>query len=174
MSDVLIAYYSRRGQNYVSGDIEDLARGNAEILAGFAAERTGGTLFEIDTVKRYPADYNACTDVALEEKNAHARPELKEHLKDSGAYGTVVLVYPNWWGTMPMAVYTFLEENGFAGKTILPLCTHEGSGLSGTESDIARACPESAVGRGLAVKGSRAAASQDVVTAWLDQELQER
>jgi len=171
MSDVLISYYSRCGQNYVSGGIEDLARGNAEILAGFAAERTGGTLFEIDTVKRYPAGYNACTDVALEEKNAHARPELKEHLKDADAYDTVVLVYPNWWGTMPMAVYTFLEENGFAGKTILPLCTHEGSGLSGTERDIACECPEAAVGRGLAVKGSRAAASQDVVTAWLDREL---
>jgi len=170
MSDVLIAYYSRRGQNYVSGNIKNLAHGNAEILAGFAAEATGGTLFEIDTAKQYPADYGACTDVALEEKNAHTRPELKEHLKDADAYGTVVLVYPNWWGTMPMAVYTFLEENGFAGKTILPLCTHEGSGLSGTELDIARECPGAAVGRGLAVKGSLAAVSQDVVTAWLDRE----
>jgi len=171
MSDVLIAYYSRRVQNYASGDIKDLARGNAEILAGFAAEATGGTLFEIDTAKQYPEDYNACTEAALGEKNAHARPELRGHLKNADAYDTIVLVYPNWWGTMPMAVYTFLEENGFAGKTILPLCTHEGSGLSDTERDIACECPKAAVGRGLAVKGSCAAASQDVVTAWLDREL---
>jgi len=127
MSDVLIAYYSRRVQNYASGDIKDLARGNAEILAGFAAEATGGTLFEIDTAKQYPEDYNACTEAALGEKNAHARPELRGHLKNADAYDTIVLVYPNWWGTMPMAVYTFLEENGFAGRPSCPSARMRGA-----------------------------------------------
>lgn len=168
----LVAYYSRAGQNYVSGAIEDLPQGNASVLAGFAAAATGGDLFEIETVKRYPADYYACTDEAQAEKRANARPELSAHVEGMEAYDTVVLIYPNWWGTMPMPVYTFLEEHDFAGKAILPLCTHEGSGLSDTERDIARACPGATVGRGLAVTGSRAARSEGEVRAWLKEALE--
>lgn len=167
----LVAYYSRAGQNYVSGAIEDLPQGNASVLAGFAAAATGGDLFEIETVKRYPADYYACTDEAQAEKRANARPELAAHVEGMDAYSTVVLVYPNWWGTMPMPVYTFLEEQDLAGKTILPLCTHEGSGLSGSDRDIARTCPDATVGRGLAVTGSRAARSEGDVRAWLKEAL---
>ena len=170
-SKTLVAYYSRAGQNYVSGAIKNLPQGNASVLARFAAAATGGDLFEIETVKRYPADYYACTDEAQTEKRANARPELAAHVENMDAYDTVVLVYPNWWGTMPMPVYTFLEEHDLADKTILPLCTHEGSGLSDTERDIARTCPDATVGRGLAVTGSRAAHSEGDVRAWLREEL---
>lgn len=171
MSNILIAYYSRAGQNYVGGSIENLPVGNAEVIAKMAAEKTGGDLFKIDTVKSYSADYHACTDEAQEEKQSNARPELKEHLDDIEAYDTVILVYPNWWGTMPMAVYTFLEEYDFSGKIILPCCTHEGSGLSSTERDIVKICPGANVGQGLAVMGSKASASANVISAWLEKAL---
>ena len=168
MSKTLIAYYSRSGQNYVSGSIRDLAVGNAETIAGKIAERTGADVFRIETVKDYPADYYACTDVAQSELNENARPELAADADVSG-YGTVILIYPNWWGTMPMCVYTFLEGHDFSGKAILPVCTHEGSGLSGTERDIARACPGASVGRGLAVKGSQAPSSDTDIERWLEE-----
>ncbi len=164
----LIAYYSRAGQNHVSGAIVDLPQGNGSILAGFAADITGGDLFEIETVKKYSADYAACVKEAVADMRSNARPQLATQVENMDAYNTVVLVYPNWCGTMPMPVYTFLESYDFSGKTILPLCTHEGSGLGTTESDIARECPQAKVGQGLAVKGSVAAVSEPDVRTWLE------
>lgn len=167
MSNVVVAYFSRRGENYVSGSIKNLLRGNAELIAEYAQRATNGDLFEIATMEAYPADYYACTDVAQAEKNANARPELTHTVDNMDTYDTIVLVYPNWWGTMPMAVYTFLESYDFTGKTILPCCTHEGSGMSNTERDIARTCAGTTVGKGLAITGSNAGDSQPAVERWL-------
>ncbi len=166
MPKTLVAYFSRAGQNYVSGSIKNLARGNGAVLADFAAESTGGDLFEIRAVHEYPADYHECTDVAAAEKRDGARPELASDL-DPTPYDQVVLIYPNWWGTMPMPVYTWLEAHDFTDKTIRPLCTHEGSGLSGTERDVASACPGANVAGGLAVKGSDAPGAKKAVRDWL-------
>ena len=82
-------------------------------------------------------------------------------------YSTVILAYPNYWGTMPMAVFTFLENFDFSGKTILPLCTNEGSGMGGSERDIKRTCPSANVGSGLSVIGSEAANAGSRVKKWL-------
>ncbi len=162
-----VAYYSRSGQNYVAGSIKELKIGNAQILAEFAAKAAGADLFQIETVRPYPVDYRECCAQAAAEKEAGARPELVE-AGDVSAYDTVVLIYPNWCGTMPMAVYAFLEAHDFAGITILPICTHEGSGMSGTEQDIARCCPGATVGKGLAIKGHEAAQSEGKVRSWLE------
>ena len=162
----LVAYFSRAGQNYVSGDIVELERGNGQVLAEFAAQATGGELFEIAAAQAYPADYRECVQRARDEKAACLRPALAADA-DPAPYDQVVLVYPNWCGTMPMPVYAWLEAHDFAGKTIRPLCTHEGSGMSATEREIAAACPGATVARGLAVKGSEAPRSQAAVQAWL-------
>lgn len=166
MSNILIAYFSRAGNNYVNGRIEELAQGNTEVVAQMIVQETGGDLFRIEPVEPYPADYHACTDQAAAEKRAATRPALRALPGDLSGYDTVFLGYPNWWGTMPMPVYTFLEEADLSGKTILPFCTHEGSGLSGTEGDIARACPDATVLAGLAVHGADAARSHDEVARW--------
>lgn len=167
MAKTLIAYFSRKGQNYVSGSIKDLKKGNTEAVAEMIKEITGGEMFRIDTVKEYPADYKDTTNAAKEELLAKARPELTEHLSNPDEYDTIILGYPNWWGTMPMAVYTFLEEYDFSEKTILPYCTHEGSGLGSTEKDIAKTCPGAKVGKGLSIHGTHAAAAKNAVEAWL-------
>lgn len=82
-------------------------------------------------------------------------------------YDTIILGYPNWWGTFPMAVFTFLEEYDFTGKTILPFCTHEGSGLGGSERDIKRICPTATVAKGLAIHGSNVKNANETIKAWL-------
>ena len=157
MANILIAYYSRRGQNYVGGNIEDLPIGNTEVVAQKIEKLTDGDMFRIDTVKQYPADYTACTEVAQRELRENARPRLADQVDDMDRYDTVYLGYPNWWGTMPMAVHTFLESYDFAGKTIIPFCTHEGSGMGRSVADIRRICPSATVLEGMAIRGSNAA-----------------
>ena len=137
----LIAYFSRKGNNYLDGSIVDLPVGNTEVAAKMIQALAGGDLFHIDTVKPYPSDYTKATEVAQWELSQNARPALAGHVDSLEGYDVVILGYPNWWGTMPMAVFTFLEAHDFAGKTILPFCTHEGSGLGQSERDIGVALP---------------------------------
>lgn len=162
----LVAYFSHAGQNYVNGDVVELEHGNAEVLAGFAAQACGGDLFHIERAEPYLAEYKACVKESMAELKAKARPELARDVDVSG-YDRVVIVFPNWCGTMPMPVYTFLEGHDFTGKEIWPLCTHEGSGMGQIEQHVAKACPGATVIEGLAIKGSDAAASADAVATWL-------
>ena len=164
---ILIAYYSRKGQNYVGSRIVNLPVGNTEVAAKMIQELTGGDLFEIQTVKSYPVDYTETTEVATAEKRANARPELSTHVNDMDQYDTIILGYPNWWGTFPMAVFTFLEEYNFTGKTILPFCTHEGSGLGGSERDIRKLCPEAKVLPGLAIRGGSVKGAGETIKSWI-------
>ncbi len=164
----LIAYFSRKGQNYSSSGIVDLKVGNTEVVAQMIQKQTGGDLFHIETVKAYPKDYTETTEVAKNELRAKARPELKNKVENFGAYDVIFLGYPNWWGTPPMAVFTFLESYDFSGKTIVPFCTHEGSGLGHSEKDIAKSCPKATISEGLAIHGTNAGSAEPQVTSWID------
>ena len=163
----LIAFYSRKGANYVSGDIVDLPIGNTEVAAGLIQKLTGGDLFQVDTVEPYPADYQRATEVAQRELNQNARPALTSRVEDMEAYDAVILGYPNWWGTMPMPCFTFLGKYDLSGKTVVPFCTHEGSRLGRSVRDITRLCPKATVLEGLAVRGSSVKSAQDDVAGWL-------
>lgn len=163
----LIAYFSHTGENYFGGAIRKIAKGNTAVVAEFAQKATGGDIFEIQTVKSYPENYKECCDVAQAEGRANARPELKTDIPDIAAYDNVVLGYPCWWGTMPQAVFTFLESADFSGKKILPFCTHEGSGMGRSEGDIKKLCPGASVAKGLAISGSSAAGAESSVRTWL-------
>ena len=163
----LIAYFSRKGNNIVGGKIVKLPIGNTEVVAKMIQELTEGDLFLIDTVNSYPEDYVETTEVAEKEWNDNARPELSNHVEDMDSYNVIFLGYPNWWGTMPMAVFTFLEEYDFSGKTIIPFCTHEGSGLGRSERDIVSLCPQSKILDGLCVWGRDVKNAQNEVSKWL-------
>ncbi len=163
----LIAYYSRAGNNYVGGRIVNLPVGNTEVAAKMIQQLTGSDMFRIDTIQTYPADYYETTDVAKQELYQNARPELSGQMDNMADYGVIYLGYPNWWGTMPMAVFTFLEKYDFTGKTIIPFCTHEGSGIGRSVTDIARLCPAATVAQGLAIRGGEAKTAQNRITEWL-------
>ena len=124
-------------------------------------------MFEIKTVKSYPEDYTETTNVAKEELSSNSIPELTEIVDDMDSYDVIYIGYPNWYGTMPMAVFTFLESYDFSGKTIIPYCTHEGSGLGQSVRDIKKLCPNSRVLDGLAIKGGSVNRNQNDVSAWL-------
>ena len=146
---ILVAFFSRTGENYAVGRIE---QGNTHIVAELIASATGGTLFRIEPATPYPDDYRACTEVAQREKRSKARPALVGDIA-AEEYDVIFIGYPNWWGDLPMCVYTFLEQHDWQGKIIIPFCTHEGSGLSDTENRLREACRGASVLNGLAVRG---------------------
>lgn len=162
----LVAYYSRAGQNYGNGGIINLAKGNTEVLAEAIAAELGADLFKIDTVEPYPTDYYATTDQAKAELRAQARPAIKGPLPSMEGVDAIVLGYPNWWGTMPMAVKTFLDSYDLSGVTIAPFCTNEGSGLGGSVGDLKRSYPAAKVVDGISVRGTDAARSTAKAAAW--------
>lgn len=164
----LVAYYSRADENYFKGAYRYIAVGNTRKAAEKIAAFTGAELFEIKQKIPYAADYNTCIAQAKKDKESHARPELVSLPKNVEEYDEIYLCYPNYWGTMPMAVYTFLEAFDFSGKKIYPLCTHEGSGLSSTERDISSAAKGAVVMRGLAVFGSEVDVSDEKIKNWIN------
>ncbi|MBR3083207.1 MAG: NAD(P)H-dependent oxidoreductase [Oscillospiraceae bacterium] len=162
----LIIYYSRKGENYVSGAMKQLVKGNTEIVAEYIQKAVGGDLFEIETVRAYSPSYMTCIEEAKEELRNKARPELKRYLDSLDGYDNVFVCGPCWWGTYPMAVFTQLEKLDWTGKKVMAVMTHEGSGLGGSERDLKKICKGASFGKGLAVAGHDAPGSETTVAAW--------
>ena len=177
---ILIAYFSvpedvdTEGVDAVAGASvvvrEGEVLGNTEYMAGIIQQTVGGDLFRIETVEDYPLDHDALVDFAAEEQDAGARPELAAEIENLGQYDTIFLGYPNWWGDMPMALYTFLESCDLSGKTVIPFCPHGGSRFSRTVETIAQLQPDAAVsGEGLAISRNEVADSAETVAAWAEE-----
>ena len=167
MVKTLIAYFSRADENYFGGAMRYVKVGNTEIVCNDMKEMTDADMFKIEMKDPYSPVYMTCIEEAKKDLRANARPELVSMPDSIDDYDTVILAYPNYWGTFPMAVATFIEHFDFAGKTILPLCTNEGSGMGHSESDLRRMMPGADIKRGLSITGSRAASAADSVKKWL-------
>ena len=167
MAKTLIAFFSRADENYFGGAMRYVKVGNTENVADIMKDLTGADTFKIEMKDSYSPVYMTCIEEAKKDLRAKARPELKSMPESIDEYDTVVLAYPNYWGTMPMAVYTFLEHFDFSGKMILPLCTNEGSGMGSSEREIKKTCPGADVKKGLPITGSEAANSRGSVQRWL-------
>ena len=147
----LIAYFSRGDENIGVGVIE---KGNTCKIAELIAEQVEADMFEIKRTEPYPKTYDECVAEAKKEQEENARPKLTETIDNFDKYDTLYLGYPIWWNDLPMAVYTFLENYDFNGKTIIPFCTHEGSGLADTVESIKSAAEGAEVLEGFEIRGS--------------------
>ncbi len=163
----LVAFYSRADENYFGGQYRYIEVGNTEKVANMIGEITGADLFKIEQKDAYSADYQECIAEAKKDLQENKRPEVLNLPANLDAYDEIYLGYPNYWGTMPMAIYTFLENYDFSGKKIHPFCTHEGSGLSRTERDIAKAAKGAKVEKGLAIHGSSVDSAGKAIEKWL-------
>ena len=151
---VLVAYFSRTGELYSVGSITE---GNTAIIAKMKANKTGGDLFEIKVAQdNYPSMYTELTEYAQQEKRNNARPEIVGKVENFADYDTIFIGYPNWWGDMPMPVYTFLESYDFTNKNVIPFCTHEGSGLGSTQNKVQNAAKGGKLLNGFAIYGHTA------------------
>ena len=148
---ILVAYFSKTGEQYSVGNIK---KGNTEIIAEMITSKTGGDIFEIKVANdKYPKAYKDLINYAQTEKRNNERPEILDKVNNFADYDVVFVGYPNWWGDLPMPVYTFLESYDFSGKTVIPFGTHEGSGLAGSESKIKSITKAKEVKSGLGIYG---------------------
>lgn len=154
MKRVLVTYFSHSG--------------NTKRVAEKISNIVNGELFEIKTVNEYPVKYNLVVDQAKKELIAQSRPELIHRIPNFNEYDVIVIGYPMWWYTCPMAIFTFLESYDFTGKTILPFCTHEGSALSTSVDDIKKTVSNVIVREGLSIRGSSVSESDNAIKEWLD------
>jgi flavodoxin len=150
---ILVAYFSHSG--------------NTREIANQIYENVGDTIFEIQSVDLYPSDYDGVVEQAKKEMQSGYRPMLKTEIEDMESYEVVFVGYPNWWGTIPMPVATFLSKYNFSGKTIVPFCTHEGSRFGRSVTDITKLCPQSTILDGFAIRGRDIKNAQDEVSRWL-------
>ena len=166
MAKTLIAFFSRADENYFGGAMRYVKVGNTEIVVDLMKELIDADTFKIEMKDPYSPVYMTCIEEAKRDKQNNVRPELISYPDSIDEYDTIVLGYPNYWGTFPMAVATFLEKYDFTGKTILPLCTNEGSGMGSSEIDIRKCAKGVTVKSGLAITGSRAADSGEALKKW--------
>lgn len=165
----LILYFSRADENYFGGSLKYIDKGNTEVVAEKAAALTGAALFKVEPVKPYSADYNTCTRQAKKDLHDNARPAVVAMPENMQQYDVVTVMYPNYWGTMPMHMFTVLEQIDFKGKIVRPVCTHEGSGMGKSEADLKKCCPGAVLGRGLAIQGSSVGRCDDALKKWLEE-----
>ena len=175
---VLAVYFSRMGNTEFPADVDAISsasllvkdgelKGNAQMLAEWVADEEGCEVYEILTQDTYPADYRETTDVAKVEQNEDARPVLATQIEDFDQYETFYLVFPNWWGDMPQALYTFFDEYDFAGKRINVFVTHGGSSFSGTIKTMQSLEPDAEIVQGLSVRDSAVLEAESDVREWV-------
>lgn len=174
---ILIAYFttnrnvdtSQIDPNIDATSMASVVIPNMELVANYIHNAIGGTLFSIETEKKYPVSAEELNAMGYEELEANARPALKTHVKNMTDYDVIFLTYPNWCGTYPMAIATFLEEYDFSGKKLILSCTSFGSGFGSSVRDIERLCPDATVMRGYLGSGRNTRQAEREVVARLNE-----
>lgn len=167
----IVIYFSRADENYFGGAMRYIDKGNTEVAAEYIAEITGAKLFKVERAVPYSRDYMTCIKEAQKEQRENARPAIKNTLGSIADYDVVFVGSPIYWGTMPQPLFTQLEQLDFAGKTVMPFTTHEGSGLGSVVSDLKDICAGAKVKSGLAINGSAVRGSKAQIEKWINNNL---
>lgn len=171
--NILIAYFDRTENSLEDTDATTSASKVSEaspaVMAQMIKNQTGGDVFSIVVSDKYPSDYDECLSRAQQENDANARPALNTTVQNMNSYDTIFLGFPDWCGTCPMAIFTFLESYDFAGKTIIPFCAHGTSGFGTSISDIKNVCPNSVFEQEFGVYRDSGASCEEELQAWLSE-----
>lgn len=167
MNKTLIVYFSHSGENYFSGSIKNIKEGNTKVVCTKLASLLNVDTFEIEPINEYPVHYEACTSQAKKELQQEARPQIKGIVPNLDDYQTIYLAYPNWWGTYPRIVATFIENYDLSGKDIYPICTHEGSGMGNSERELKKVLKNSTVHKGCPIQGSKAQSCETILKTYI-------
>ncbi|NQX12267.1 hypothetical protein HQQ80_11570 [Microbacteriaceae bacterium VKM Ac-2855] len=164
---ILLAFFSRAGENYWYGDRRTLDIGNTEFLAGLIRERVACDVFRIEAVEPYSDSYDDTVARNVREQNEDARPAIAGEIPDAGEYDTIIVASPIWNVRPPMILNTFVESLDWSGKTLFPVTTHAMSGLGRTVEVYTEAAPGASIGEGLAIQGETVADAAPDVEEWV-------
>ena len=173
-SKTLVFYFSYADNTSLPGKVDADARasrqvrdgkfiGSAGLLASWAADAAKADTYAIVTAKPYPADYDDTFKQGKKEADENARPELAGENLDLAKYDTVYIVFPNWWGNMPLAMQTFFDKYDFAGKTIIPIITHGGSVWSDSLDTMKKLEPQATIKDGIDIPANSVASAKDKI-----------
>lgn len=113
MKKMLIAYYS-------------WSNGNTENIARLLQKATNADIVKIETVTPYAGSYDDVLKQGQMEVEKGYRPAIKPLQADLSQYEVIAVGTPTWWYTMAPAIHTFLTENNFDGKIVVPFMTNGG------------------------------------------------
>ncbi len=164
---VLVAYFTTKSQLDINRRISETEIGNTAKIANLIKENVFCDLYEIETIEEYPKDMDTLLEVAKKEFDEEAYPELLLHIVNMNEYDIIFLGYPNWYNTMPRAVFTFLNEYDFSGKTIIPFCTHGGGGLGQSVEDIKKILPENEILEAIDIQDKEVESSSEKISTWI-------
>ncbi len=167
----LVVYFSRKGENYFAGDIKSLEQGNTQIVAEKIKELANADIFELQTEYEYSKEYYECTIQAKNELRENCRLKILSPLPSIEEYEVIYLGYPNWWGTYPRVVATFLESYDFTGKIVFPFCTHEGSNMGKSLKELKKTLKNVTIGPGLSIRGSEVKKSDKHIEDWVSKTM---
>lgn len=168
MMKSLVVYFSHNKENYFGGEIRYLDEWNTSVVAKKIQKLLECDIFEIMPLHEYPEKYDECTKVAKKELQEQARPKISNLVSHIEQYENIYLGFPNWWSTMPMCIWTFLESYDLTNKHIYPFCTHEGSGMGQSENDLKKICSKSIIHQGFAIRGSNVNNCDNLLRDWLN------
>ncbi|MHC5215022.1 flavodoxin [Enterococcus sp. LJL128] len=163
----VIIFFSRAGENFVKGKKQYILVGHTEVVARKISAKLKIPAYPLLPVTPYPKDYEEVVQLAAEEKQQSLRicyEKLPVNFKD---VTHVFLGFPNWWGSFPRVVGTFLEDMNWENKIIFPFCTHEGSAFGSSMQDLEKACAGAEIKTGLPIRGSRTELSDTAIKNWL-------
>lgn len=163
----LIIYFSHTGENWMKNGIENIEKGNTEIVAEKIKKITNADIFKVEPVNKYPYNYHECCDVAKKELTENARPKIVNYLDKIDEYEVIYIGSPIWWGHIAMPMFTALERLNFEGKIVKLFITHEGSGLGDCPKDIEKLCKGADIRKGIAIRGSNANEADELVEDWI-------
>lgn len=163
----VVVYFSRAGENFYQGQLRQLEQGNTALIAQKIADKLAIPLVELVPKKAYPLDYHQTTIRAKQEKEAEATVLYEPLTHQVADYDTIFIGYPNWWGSFPQIVATFLVTEELVGKKIYPFCTHEGSALGNSIRKLEELCPKAVIKTGLPIYGSKVAVADTAIENWL-------
>lgn len=144
--------------------------GNTQYMAYVIQDTAGANIFRIIPETPYPTDHDTLVDQARDEQDEDAHPAIRDEIPadEFAQYDTVFVGYPNWWGDMPMIMYTFFETYDFSGKTIIPFNTHGGSGFSNTRNTILALEPNAVVDDGLSISRNNIQEAEQQIVDWVN------
>ena len=172
MDKIITLFFSIKGQTIGPHmKIVNQEKGNCQIVAEYIQEETQCDLFEIKADKEYSKDHMTLIKEAKLELKKDILVPVKDYVDDFDAYNKVFLVYPNWWNTIPMVLKTFLKHYDWNGKTIIPVCTNEGSGLGESVSDIKKYALHASVEEGVSFIGSQVKDQEEAIKEWIHAEV---